>query len=228
MAGRAGGHVIVSRPWGVFLDRDGTLLRLVSYLHEPDRVRLYAGVGPALRALSQAGARLVVVTNQSGVARGYFSEAEVRSVHRRMNQLLMAEGVRLDAIEICPHHPDFGAPCACRKPGPAMLQRAARKLGIDLKRSWTVGDSLSDLRAGRAAGTMTGLLGTGYGRRTAAAGGGREADLVAATLPVLVRKILDRAAAGPGEFATVSTRGRRRGGRGGQRASSSTTAGRRR
>lgn len=196
----------MTRRWGVFLDRDGTLLRLVSYLHDPDRVRLYSGVGPALRALREAGARLVVVTNQSGVARGYFSEADVLAVHRRMNRLLRKEGVRLDAIEVCPHHPDFGRGCTCRKPAPGMLRRAARRLGIDLKRSWTIGDSPGDLRAGRAAGTRVGLVLTGYGRDTAATGGRRESDLVAVTLPALVRKILDVSRTTPHPPAVTSSR----------------------
>jgi histidinol-phosphate phosphatase family protein len=182
--------------WAVFLDRDGTLLHLVPYLKDPERARLYDGVGEALRRLREAGARLVVVTNQSGVARGLMTRRDVAALHRRLEELLAEEGVRLDRIEVCYDHPDYTRACDCRKPEPGMLLRAARKLGIDLAGSWTIGDHGSDLVAGRAAGTRTALVLTGYGRSTRRTREGREADIVSATLLGAVRQITSRAAAG--------------------------------
>jgi len=182
----------VKRPgrWAVFLDRDGTLLHLVPYLKDPARARLYAGAGEALRGLKKAGARLVVVTNQAGVARGLMTRDDVMRLHRRLEQLLRAEKVRLDGIEVCYDHPEFTKECDCRKPRPGMLIRAARKLGIDLEASWTIGDSPSDLDAGRAAGTRAALVLTGYGRETLESESGRRADLVAGSLKMAARGIL--------------------------------------
>lgn len=181
-----------SRRWGVFLDRDGTLLHLIPYLDDPKRVRLYAGVGPALRRLADHGAALVVVTNQSGIARGYFPRRSVDAVHARLEALLARFGVRLDAIEVCPHLPDISGPCDCRKPAPGLILRAARRLRLDLSASWTVGDNASDLGAARAAGTGAALVLTGYGRRTRKSAAGREADLVGGTLASVARAILER------------------------------------
>jgi histidinol-phosphate phosphatase family protein len=176
--------------WGVFLDRDGTLLHLVPYLDDPARARLYAGVGPALKRLSDAGAALVLVTNQSGIARGYFSRKQVDAVHGRLEALLARHGVTLDAIEVCPHHPDVTGRCDCRKPAPGMILRAAKRLGIDPGASWTIGDNASDLGAARAAGTRAALVLTGYGRRTRAGREGRGADLVGGTLASVVERLL--------------------------------------
>lgn len=193
--------------WGVFLDRDGTLLHLVPYLDDPARARLYAGVGPALRRLADAGAALVLVTNQSGIARGYFSRKRVDAVHARLQALLARHGVRLDAIEVCPHHPDVTGRCDCRKPAPGMIVRAAKRLGIDLRASWTIGDNASDLGAARAAGTGAALVLTGYGRRTRAAREGRGADLVGGTLASVVDRIL---ALRDGDSPKDRPRGKRR------------------
>lgn len=178
------------RAWAVFLDRDGTLLRLVPYLKDPERAQLYAGAVEALRSLQAAGARLVVVTNQAGIARGLMTRDDVARVNRRLMARLAVAGVWLDAVEVCPHHPDFTGPCRCRKPAPGLLTRAARRLRIDLGRSWLIGDSVSDIEAGEAAGTRTALVRTGYGRATARRPAGRRADLVGSTLATVARGIL--------------------------------------
>jgi len=143
-----------SRP-AVFLDRDGTLVEEVPYLHDPGRVVLLGGVA-ALGRLTGAGYALVVVTNQAGVARGLYDEAAVAAVHRRLAELLAGAGVRLDAVLHCPHHPDGTVPgyagaCRCRKPGPGMLEAAAERLGLDLGASWLVGNHPADMGAALAA-----------------------------------------------------------------------------
>jgi lipopolysaccharide heptosyltransferase II len=156
----------------VFLDRDGTLIELVPYLRRPEDVRLVEGAVDALRDLAAAGFALVLVTNQSVVARGEASLEDVARVHARIEELLEAGGVRLDRIESCPHHPDFGGTCSCRKPEPGMLLRAAHGLGLDLTRSWMLGDNESDLEAAARAGVRFGLLRTGYGREVEARASG--------------------------------------------------------
>ncbi len=148
----------------VFLDRDGTILELVEYLHDPDRVRLIPGVAAALRRIGEAGWLRVVCTNQSGIARGWFTRDAVDAVHERMLDLLRAEGADIDRIEVCPHHPDFGSPCTCRKPAGGMLERAAEALGIHTSRSWIIGDRIEDLQAGRVVGARGILVLSGYGR----------------------------------------------------------------
>lgn len=146
----------------VFLDRDGTLNREVDYLRRVEDLELLR-IGPALRDLRGAGFALVVVTNQSGIARGLLDEALLADIHARLVELLAAEDITLDGIEFCPHHPDHGAApyrveCDCRKPLPGMLLRAAERLDLDLARSWTIGDSARDLAAGAAAGLRGGVL----------------------------------------------------------------------
>ncbi|MBD3161609.1 MAG: HAD-IIIA family hydrolase [Candidatus Eisenbacteria bacterium] len=155
----------------VFFDRDGTLLELVPYLHRPEQVRLTAGAGDALRRLGERGWLRVLVTNQSGIARGLFDRDQLEAVHERMRALLRAEGGGIDAIEVCPHHPDFTGACTCRKPRPGMLERAGRKLGVDPVRSWMIGDRFEDLEAGRRFGARGILVLTGYGREQARAAG---------------------------------------------------------
>lgn len=147
----------------VFLDRDGTVIDEVGHLGEPERVVVLPGVPTALGSLVEAGYALVVVTNQAGVARGFFTEKEVDAVNDRTAELLAAEGVRLDRSYYCPHHPDFTGPCDCRKPAPGMLLRAAEDLDLDLSKSWMVGDHPSDAEAGRAAGARSIMVRTGHG-----------------------------------------------------------------
>lgn len=147
-----------------FLDRDGVINVEVDYLSDPDKVVLIPGTAAALKRLHAAGYLAVVVTNQSGVARGMYGENDVRAVHRRIDELLAREGSGIDAYYYCPHHPDHSGACGCRKPEPGMLLAAARELGIDCSRSAMVGDRPSDIRAGRAAGCAECyLVRTGYG-----------------------------------------------------------------
>jgi D-glycero-D-manno-heptose 1,7-bisphosphate phosphatase len=149
----------------VVLDRDGTLIEEREYLSDPDRVRLLAGVAPALRELRQMGYGLVVITNQSGIGRGFFDRAQLQRVHQRLGELLQAEGVYLDALYVCPHAPEDG--CACRKPKLGLLQKAAEDLGFDMASSIVIGDKASDIEMGGLAGAVTFLVRTGYGAQVA-------------------------------------------------------------
>jgi D-glycero-D-manno-heptose 1,7-bisphosphate phosphatase len=125
-----------SRRPALFLDRDGTLIEEVGYLDQPERVHLYPWAADAISALNRAGVRVVMVTNQSGIARGFFTEAVLRDVHERIADLLALRGARLDAYYYCPHHPDGKVPelaraCDCRKPGRALVDRAVAELDVD-------------------------------------------------------------------------------------------------
>ncbi len=153
----------------IVMDRDGTVCEEVGYVNHVSRVRLLPRSAAAIRAAREAGYATVLVTNQAGVARGYFDEALVHRVHERVRELLAAEGAAVDAIYHCPHHPEAGEPpyrtdCGCRKPRPGMILRARDDLSLDLSRSFVVGDSMRDVEAGRRAGTATVLVLTGYGR----------------------------------------------------------------
>ena len=153
----------------IIMDRDGTVCDEVGYVNHVDRIRLLPRSAAAIRAANEAGFQTVVVTNQAGVARGYFAESLVDEVHDRVRELLGEGGARLDGIYYCPHHPDVGPPpyrkaCGCRKPLPGMLERARDEMGIDLASSYMVGDSVKDLEAGHRAGTTNVLVLTGYGR----------------------------------------------------------------
>jgi D-glycero-D-manno-heptose 1,7-bisphosphate phosphatase len=147
----------------VFLDKDGTLIENVPYNVDPAEVRLAPGAGEALRMLSDAGFQLVVVSNQSGVARGYFHERDLACIELRTRDLLREEGVSLAGWYYCPHHPDgkvsaYRRACDCRKPGPGLITRAAEELDIDLEQSWLIGDILDDVEAGNRAGVRTILM----------------------------------------------------------------------
>jgi len=152
----------------VFLDRDGTLVKLVPYLDRPDQLVLEEGAAEALRALRDAGFALVVITNQSVVARGQLGLPGLDLIHRRLRELLSAEGIELTGIEVCPHHPEFTGACDCRKPLPGMLERAAQRYDLDLARSVMIGDTRSDFDAGLAAGARSLFVRTGYGRKESA------------------------------------------------------------
>lgn len=145
----------------VFLDRDGTLNVEVVYLRSPDQVRLIDGVPQALNALRDAGYALIVITNQSGLARGYFDAATLDAIHARLTGALAVQGARVDGIYVCPHHPDDN--CECRKPRSRLFQRAAREHDIDLSRSLMIGDKDTDLLAARNLGMPSILVRTGYG-----------------------------------------------------------------
>jgi histidinol-phosphate phosphatase family protein len=151
----------------VFLDKDGTLVEDVPYNVDPTLIQLMPGAVEGLRALDAAGYRLIVVSNQSGVARGYFGEDALAVVERRLRELLCDASVELAGFYYCPHYPKGVVPayavvCECRKPAPGLLLRAAREQGVDLARSWLVGDILDDIEAGRAAGCRTILLDNGH------------------------------------------------------------------
>lgn len=152
----------------VFLDRDGTLNVEVNYLHRIEDLVLVPGATEAIRTLNQAGYLVLVVTNQAGIARGYYDETALHRLHDHLAEVLAASGARLDGIYFCPHHPDFGNPCDCRKPAPGMLLRAAAEHNLDLQQCWLVGDSAGDIGAGRAAGCRTLLVRTGYGAQVEA------------------------------------------------------------
>jgi len=150
----------------VFLDRDGTLVHPHHYPSSPEHLRLYDGIGPELRNLQQAGFRLVVVTNQAGIARGYFTEDDLQGMHQHLGMQLAQFGVRLDGIYYCPHHPagvipELSIHCDCRKPQPGMLLQAAADLDLDIPSSWFVGDILDDIEAGKRAGCRTVLVDLG-------------------------------------------------------------------
>jgi D-glycero-D-manno-heptose 1,7-bisphosphate phosphatase len=147
----------------VFLDRDGTLIEDRHYLRDPDQVHLLPGAADAVCRLNAAAIPAVVVTNQSGIARGLLTEADYAATARRLDELLAARGARLDGHYHCPHLPDVTGPCACRKPGPLLYERAARDLDLDLGASWWVGDRERDLGAADRLGGRAILLLTGAG-----------------------------------------------------------------
>lgn len=151
----------------VFLDRDGTVNEEVGYLSDLKQLKLIPGAGAAIRRLNRAGFKVVLVTNQSGVARGYFPESFVHDTHALLEQMLRNEGARLDGIYYCPHHPTAGnsrytTECDCRKPGTGMIDRAARDLNVDVKKSYVVGDKWSDVELGQRAGAHTILVRSGF------------------------------------------------------------------
>ena len=153
----------------VFLDRDGTVIEEVGYLNRLDRVAFFPWSVDAIRVLNDAGLLVVVVTNQAGVARGYFDEALVCETHALIDRRLAAGRARVDAYYYCPHHPDgvvesLRQACECRKPRPGMMRQAARDLDIDIPGSFVVGDRWLDVEMGRAAGATAVLVRTGYGR----------------------------------------------------------------
>lgn len=150
----------------VFLDRDGTINEENGYLYKKEDCRFIPGALEAVTSFVNAGFMVVIVTNQSGIARGYYSEADLNRLHLYMESEIVAAGGRIDAWYHCPHHPDYPAAegdCSCRKPLPGMLRLAADELGIDLGASWMIGDKLADIEAGTAAGCRTILVRTGYG-----------------------------------------------------------------
>jgi len=136
----------------VFFDRDGTLVEDPGFLARPEQVRLLPGAAAAVRAVNDAGRLAVVVTNQSGIARGLLTEAEYAATAARLAELLAAEGARLDAQYHCPHLPELTGPCECRKPGTLLYRRAAADLGIDFGGSWWIGNAARDVEPARALG----------------------------------------------------------------------------
>jgi len=152
----------------VFLDRDGTINVERAFLHRPEEFEFIPGAPEAIRLLNEAGFRIIVVTNQSGIARGYYDEAAVDRLHRHMDSELACRGATVDAYYFCPHHPDYGAgqyaiQCDCRKPLDGMLRRGAAEFSIDLSESFMIGDRLVDVEAGLNSGCRPIMVRTGYG-----------------------------------------------------------------
>ncbi len=153
----------------VFLDRDGTINEQMGYINHISRFVLLPGVGQAIRKLNDRNIPVIVVTNQSGLARGYFPPALLDEVHAKMKQQLADDGARIDGLYICPHHPEakeekYRKTCNCRKPKTGLLEQAALDLDLDLTKSFMVGDRWSDLKCGVKAGATSILALTGYGR----------------------------------------------------------------
>jgi len=153
----------------VFLDRDGTINEQMGYINHLSRFRLLPGVAESIARLNSHNIPVFVVTNQSGLARGYFPESLLDDVHELMTELLAEKGAHVDGIYICPHHPEakeekYRLKCDCRKPGIGLFTRAAEEHGIDLHSSFVVGDRWSDLKAAAACGATGVLVLTGYGR----------------------------------------------------------------
>jgi D-glycero-D-manno-heptose 1,7-bisphosphate phosphatase len=145
-------------PPAVFLDRDGTLNRDFGYIYRHEDWEWLPGALEAIGLLNQAGLKLVVVTNQSGIARGMFTESDLAHLHREVGDSLKGMGLSIDGWYHCPHHPSFTGDCACRKPAPGLLTRAASDLGLDLKASYLLGDKFSDVEAGVNAGLRLSVL----------------------------------------------------------------------
>jgi len=156
----------------IFLDRDGTINEEVGYLNNLTKLSLLPQAATAIRKINASGMLSVVVTNQSGVARGYFTESFVTIVHRQILEMLVPYHARLDALYYCPHHPEgqgiYRQECNCRKPEPGMILKAEADLGIDLGRSYLVGDTQKDMFAALNAGVKPVLVRTGYGRQVEA------------------------------------------------------------
>ncbi len=153
----------------VFLDRDGTINEQMGYINHICRFHLLAGVGDAIKKLNDADIPVVVISNQSGLARGYFPEELLIAVHEKMNRLLADEGAHVDGIYYCPHHPEakeerFRANCNCRKPKAGLVYQASEEMGLDPETSYVIGDRWSDIKTAANCGATSILVRTGYGR----------------------------------------------------------------
>jgi D-glycero-D-manno-heptose 1,7-bisphosphate phosphatase len=185
----------------VFIDRDGTLIEEAGYLNDLARLVFFPFTVDAVRQLNRGGYAVVVITNQAGIARGIVPPAFLETAHRHISERLEAGGARVDRYYHCPHHPrgivdGLNIACGCRKPRPGLLLRAADEMGLDLARSFVVGDRWHDLEAGRAAGTGAVLVRTGYGvGDERAPKAGVEADAVVDNLAAAAGWILARASA---------------------------------
>jgi D-glycero-D-manno-heptose 1,7-bisphosphate phosphatase len=157
----------------LFIDRDGTLNEDIGYVSTPDELILYPWAAEAVRLVNKSGFKTIVITNQSGIARGMYSEQTLLAIHTRMIEELARERARIDAVYYCPHHPEvgdahYGIECDCRKPRTGMLDAAKREHNIDLARSFVIGDKSSDILLAENAGARSALVLTGYGRETRA------------------------------------------------------------
>lgn len=154
----------------VFLDRDGTIIEDAEYLSDPEQVKLLPGSARGINIINKMGLKSIIVTNQSGVARGYFNESVIQHVQKKLEQLLEAEGARVDAMYYCPHHPTSGNPpylkeCNCRKPNTGMIDAAVEDLSIDPRHSYVIGDKAIDIELAHHAGAKGILVKTGYGKK---------------------------------------------------------------
>src|SRR5262249_22816642 len=154
----------------IFLDRDGTINTEVEFLTRPDELQLIPRSADAIREANDLGFKVIIITNQSGIARGLLTEHTPSQIHLELTNLLLSQNARVDGMYYCPHHPDFGTEqyrkdCDCRKPKPGLILRAAREHDIDLSRSYSIGDRLSDVLAGKNAGLPSILVTTGYGKQ---------------------------------------------------------------
>src|SRR5262245_37715789 len=160
-----------TRSPAIFIDRDGTLNEDIGYVSSPDELVVYPWAAAAMRLVNESGFKAVVITNQSGIARGMYTEEILAAIHSRMINELAREGARIDALYYCPHHPRIGnaqyrMTCGCRKPAVGMLEAAAREHNIDLIRSFVIGDKASDIKLAQNVGAGSALVLTGYGRET--------------------------------------------------------------
>jgi len=194
----------------VFFDKDGTLVENVPYNVDPARVTLVEGALEGLQRLQDAGFRIAIVTNQSGVARGYFDEPALAGVEQRMRDLFAAGGVELAAFAYCPHHPDgvvagYAIECECRKPRAGLITRLAEQLGVDPAECWMVGDILDDIEAGATAGCRTVLVDVGHETEWLREGR-RRPDIVVSDVRAAAQHIVSagvRATAPPPETVSV-------------------------
>ena len=153
----------------ILIDRDGTINEDVGFITQLYQLRLYNFAAESIKLINEAGRHAIVITNQSGIARGLFNEDFLLRLHERMESLLSREGARIDAYYYCPHHPEFGAPpfrqnCDCRKPKPGMIRKAARDFKLDLKECYVIGDRYRDIEMAYAAGAHSVMIMSGYGR----------------------------------------------------------------
>lgn len=183
----------------VFLDRDGTINEEVDYICRPNQLKILEGSALAIRSLNQKNLKVVVITNQAGIAYGYYTEEDLTHIHQELIRQLNSYKAKVDAIYYCPHHPEgtleqYRVRCTCRKPEPGLFLKAAQELGIDLKASYVVGDKMSDIQAGKRLGCFTILVETGFGKRELAKGApaGLMPDVVVpdlhAALPYLLQE----------------------------------------
>ena len=179
-----------SKRTAAFLDRDGTIIDDVHYIADPERVRLRPGAAEAIARLNAADIPVIVVTNQSGIARGMVSQDDYERVALRLGEILTRTGARIDATYVCPHHPDFGGACDCRKPGTLLFRRAADEHDIDLTRSVYVGDRWRDVAPGIALGGRPILIADASTDPEERRRAEREGIEIVASLPAAVERIL--------------------------------------
>ena len=188
----------MSRHAGIFLDRDGTINEEIDFLTSPDSLNLIDGSARAIREANECGFKVFVITNQSGIARGILTEENLAEIHSALLNKLALHNAHIDAIYYCPHHPDavdvkYRVVCDCRKPGTGMLMKAVQEFGIDLERSYVIGDRMIDVQTGNNSGATSILVLTGYGRKELELCAENNIDIsfVASDLGAAIRHIKD-------------------------------------